>query len=100
MGNPQKSRREPVIEHENMTNSSMREGVQSSHKEANTKLDTCDGHDTCDEHGAISRLDAASYIHDMAIELKALADTANFSYLAYLFELAIEESSAQKRGRL
>lgn len=48
----------------------------------------------------ISRQDAASYINDMAYEMKALAEKARLSFLTYLLELVIEESASQKRGRL
>jgi len=44
--------------------------------------------------------DAASYIHEMAIEMKDIAETARLSFLAYLLDLVIEESGVQKRGRL
>ena len=44
--------------------------------------------------------DAAEYIHDMAIELKGIAESAKFTFLAYLLDLVIEESAMQKRGRL
>ena len=43
---------------------------------------------------------AAGYIHDMSIELKDIAESARLSFLAYLLDLVIEESGAQKRGRL
>jgi hypothetical protein len=44
--------------------------------------------------------DAASYVHEMAIELKGIAESSRLSFLAHLLELAIEESAAKKRGRL
>lgn len=94
MGIPQKAKREALIDHNDMTNSSMQEDEQSSHKEADANLNINE------EHATITRLDTATYIHDMAIELKSLAETANFSFLGYLLELAIEESAAQKRGCL
>lgn len=56
------------------------------------------GSDECDEQ--VLPRDAAGYIHDMAIELKDMAETARFSFLAYLLDLVIEESAMQKRGRL
>lgn len=43
---------------------------------------------------------AAGYVHEMAIELKNIAKLARFSFLAYLLDLVIEESSMRKRGRL
>jgi len=50
--------------------------------------------------GKISAQDAASYINDLALEMKVLAETARLSFLAYLIELIIEESAIQKRRRL
>ncbi len=44
--------------------------------------------------------DAASYVHEIAIELKGIAESARLSFLAHLLDLAIEESAAQMRGRL
>ena len=44
--------------------------------------------------------DAAGYIHEMAIELKGIAESARHSFLAYLLDLVIEESTVQKRGGL
>lgn len=48
----------------------------------------------------VSHRDAASYVHEMAIELKGIAESAKLSFLSYLLDLAIEESLVQKRGRL
>lgn len=50
--------------------------------------------------GKISGQDAASYINDLALEMKTLAESAKLSFLAYLIELVIEESAVQKRRRL
>ncbi len=44
--------------------------------------------------------EAASYIHGMSIELKGIAESAGYSFLAYLLNLVIEESAVQKRGGL
>jgi len=48
----------------------------------------------------VSPRDAASYVHEMAIELKGIAESAKLSFLTYLLDLVIEESAIQKRGRL
>ena len=85
MGNPQKSRLEHEVEHPDAASIPVQGRRQSSYEKPNSSSNKPEG------QGAISRLDTASYVHDMAIELKALAETAKFSFLAYLLELAIEE---------
>jgi hypothetical protein len=94
MGNTQKSSLEHEVEHPEAASIQVPGNRQSSYEEPNTCINKLA------EQGAISRLDTASYVHDMAPELKQLAETAKFSFLAYLLELVIEESAAQKRGRL
>ena len=94
MGNTQKSRLEHEVEPPEAASIQVRGSRQTSYEEPNTRINKFA------EQGAISRSDTASYVRDMAIELKQLAETAKFSFLAYLLELVIEESAAQKRGRL
>ena len=48
----------------------------------------------------ISREDAASYINDIALEMKRLAESSKLKVLSHLLELVIEESAIQKRARL
>ncbi len=94
MGKSQTDRPKPETEHHDSIKSSIKGQDQVAPDEANT------GGGIPDEQIAISGLDTASYIHDMSIELKSLAEKANFSFLAYLLHLAIEESAAQQRGRM
>ena len=94
MGNPQKSRLEPEVAHQDTASTPKQRRGQTNNAEPNTSNDKPAG------QAPISRLDAAFYIHEMAIELRALAETAKFSFLAYLLELVIEESAAHKRERL
>jgi len=49
---------------------------------------------------SITAQDAASYVNEIALELRTLARSAGLFFLAYLLELVIEESAVQKRGRL
>lgn len=48
----------------------------------------------------ISREDAASYINDLALEMKRLAEASKLKVLSHLLKLVIEESTIQKRARL
>ena len=91
MGNPQKKSHEMVTEHHDSATSPMHASVHSDDEVQDGNCNIPDG------QGPITREDTASYIHDMARELKTLAETANFSFLAYLLELVIEESAAQRR---
>ena len=53
-----------------------------------------------DSHKSATPRDAAGYVYEMTVELKGIAESARLSFLAHLLDLAIEESAAQKRGRL
>lgn len=90
MGKPQKNRSEPVAEHHDGTSSPLPDpGKSTDEVQKNTGFDSA-------EPGIISRHDALTYIHDMARELKLIAESSNFLFLAYLIELVTEESAAQQ----
>ena len=94
MKNSQKKRREPVTEHYDTSKPS----ALGLYPSVDQEQDDCLTNPNL--NGPISRQDSATYIHDMTKELKTLAESANFAFLAYVLELAIEESAAQRRGRL
>lgn len=47
----------------------------------------------------ISSYEAACYIHDLAKELKVMAESAHLNFLAHLLDMVVEESAMQRRGR-
>lgn len=53
-----------------------------------------------DSDATVTSSEAASYIHDLAKELKAIAESAHLKFLAHLLALVVEESAAQRRSRL
>jgi hypothetical protein len=95
MGKPQKSR--PIAEVE------ISKEAAKVLKSASLQRIQCDlgiDIDVGNSQKPISPHDAASYVNEMAIELKGIAESAKLSFLAYLLDLVIEESAVQKRGRL
>lgn len=94
MKNSQKKRHVPTTEHYDTAKPS----TLGLHQPVDQEQDNCLTNPNL--NGPISRQDSATYIHDMAKELKILAEATNFSFLAYLLELAIEETAAQQQGRL
>lgn len=73
----------------------------------NAKPDTRLEKEGCKEHSvdsngpkSITAQDAASYVNEIALELRTLARSTELFFLAYLLELVIEESAVQKRGQL
>lgn len=91
MGNPQKSR--PITGAEKSKESA---GVQNSAPSEHIG----DHLEDTDSHKSATPRDAAGYVYEMTVELKGIAESARLSFLAHLLDLAIEESAAQKRGRL
>lgn len=94
MSNPKIKGREPVTTNNETTNPPLHKSGQAGDDAAVTN----DSESIA--QGSMSRQDSAAYINDMVKELKTLAENANFSFLAYLLELAIEESASHQRGRL
>jgi hypothetical protein len=95
MGNPQKSR--PITGAEKSKESS---GVQNSAPSEHIGDQLVDHLEDTDSHKSATPRDAAGYVYEMTVELKGIAESARLSFLAHLLDLAIEESAAQKRGRL
>lgn len=95
MGKPQNSGRMT----ENRDSGKMAKGQQSTAPQYNQYEPVTDDEDGQSQI-SVSRNDGASYVHEMAIELKGIAESAKLSFLAYLLDLVIEESTVQKRGRL
>ncbi len=95
MGNPQKSR--PIAGEEKITEAA---GIQKSAPSQPIVDQLGDYLDGRDGQKSATPRDAASYVHEMAIELKGIAESARLSFLAHLLHLPIEESAAQMRGRL
>ncbi len=95
MGNPQKS--SPIAGVEKITEAA---GIQKSASSQPIADQPGDCFDDSDSHKSATPRDAASYVHEMTIELKGIAESARLSFLAHLLDLAIEESAAQMRGRL
>ncbi len=95
MGNPQKSR--PITGAEKRKESA---GVQNSAPSEHIGDQLVDHLEDTDSHKSATPRDAAGYVYEMTVELKGIAESARLSFLAHLLDLAIEESAAQKRGRL
>lgn len=95
MGKPQKSRPIAGVEISGEA-AEVLKSASSQRIQFDLGIDIDDGN----SQKPISPRDAASYVHEMAIELKSIAESAKLSFLAYLLDLVIEESEVQKRGRL
>jgi hypothetical protein len=95
MGNPQKNSRAAEVENDGET-----EKLRRPELAEQTRSNAVFVPEGDDGKTSVYPCDVAGYIHDMAVELKGLADSANFSFLSYLLDLVIEESAVQKRGRL
>ena len=95
MGKPQKSRRMAEVENDREAGK-IQTAASSQRIESNLGIDIDQG----EGQPPVSPRDAANYVHEMAIELKGIAELAKLSFLAYLLDLVIEESAVQKRGRL
>lgn len=95
MGKPQKSGRMAEVENSGEADK-VQKTASSQRIQASPGFDIHDG----DSQKLVSPRDAASYVHEMAIELKGMAESAKLSFLAYLLDLVIEESAVQRRGRL
>ncbi len=95
MGNPQKS--SPIAGVEKSKESA---GIQKPAPSQRIGAKLGDYLEDSDTHTSATPRDAASYVYEMTVELKGIAESARLSFLAHLLDLAIEESAAQKRGRL
>jgi hypothetical protein len=95
MGKPQNSGRMTEVG----DSGKMAKGPQSSTPQYN-QYDPVTDDEEDKSQTSVSRSEGASYVHEMAIELKGIAESAKLSFLAYLLDLVIEESAVQKRGRL
>ena len=95
MGHTQKSEKLPDAQYvETQSEAVKREASQTTERDREVNTGESEQAEPAAPH------DSAEYIHGMAIELKGIAESANCSFLAYLLDLVIEESAAQKRGGL
>ncbi len=95
MGKPQKNKRMAQVENSEEP-ANLRRSAPSQSIASDRKIKTDDE----DSLPTLTAIDAAGYVHEMAFELKGIAESAKLSFLAYLLDLVIEESGVQKRGRL
>ncbi len=95
MGKPQKNKRMAEVENSEGA-AKERNSVPSQTIENHREIEMIEAKG----RSPVSPCDAASYVHEMAYELKGIAESAKLSFLSYLLDLVIEESGIQKRGRL